>query len=193
MANTLKHDRSEVLDKATNLFWEKGFHATSMRNLQDHIDMRPGSIYAAFGSKEGLFKESLNHYAKASLERLMESTKTSESPLAAIKAFIKTVVLNCREDTPSEMCMLVKAIAELTEENGELLDEAKGLLKAVEQALTQLIEQAQAAGEVDSSKDAARLARYIQMQLIGLRVYARVSPDEDDLAAMIDDSIASMV
>ncbi|WP_415899725.1 TetR/AcrR family transcriptional regulator [Neptuniibacter sp. QD48_11] len=193
MANTLKHDRAEVLDKATNLFWEKGFHATSMRNLQDHIDMRPGSIYAAFGSKEGLFKESLNHYAKTSLARLTESTKTSESPLAALKAFIKTVVLNCREDTPSEMCMLVKAIAELTEENGELLDEAKGLLKAVEQALTQLIEQAQAAGEVDSSKDAARLARYIQMQLIGLRVYARVSPDEDDLVAMIDDSIASMV
>ncbi|WP_415889881.1 TetR/AcrR family transcriptional regulator [Neptuniibacter sp. SY11_33] len=193
MANTLKHDRSEVLDKATNLFWEKGFHATSMRNLQDHIDMRPGSIYAAFGSKEGLFKESLNHYAKASLARLTESTHTSESPLGALKAFIKTVVLNCREDTPSEMCMLVKAIAELTEENGELLDEAKGLLKAVEQALTQLIEQAQAAGEVDSSKDAARLARYIQMQLIGLRVYARVSPDEDELVAMIDDSIASMV
>ncbi|MFA0500949.1 TetR/AcrR family transcriptional regulator, partial [Vibrio sp. 10N.222.46.A1] len=56
MAKTAKFDRQDVVDKATNLYWEKGFHATSMRNLQDVIDMRPGSIYAAFGSKEGLFK-----------------------------------------------------------------------------------------------------------------------------------------
>lgn len=192
MVNTVKHDRAEVLDKATNLFWEKGFHATSMRNLQEHIDMRPGSIYAAFGSKEGLFKESLRHYAKVSFERLSESADAVESPLEALKTFIKTAVLSCREDSPSEMCMLVKTISELTEENGELLAEAKSLLKMMEDAFTNLIEEAQAAGEVDPAKDAGRLARYLQMQLIGLRVYARVTPDEKRLVAMIDDAIASM-
>ena len=59
MGNAAKFDRQQVIDKATHLYWEKGFHATSMRHLQEVIDMRPGSIYAAFGSKEELFKHCL--------------------------------------------------------------------------------------------------------------------------------------
>ncbi|MFQ3219797.1 MAG: TetR/AcrR family transcriptional repressor of nem operon, partial [Paraglaciecola sp.] len=46
MANTSKFDREEVLEKAKNLFWEKGYLGTSTRELQNAIDMRPGSIYA---------------------------------------------------------------------------------------------------------------------------------------------------
>ena len=57
MSTKAKFDRDEVIEKAKNLYWQKGYHATSMRNLQDVIDMRPGSIYAAFGSKDNLFKE----------------------------------------------------------------------------------------------------------------------------------------
>ena len=43
--------------------WNKGFHATSTSVLQDAINMRPGSICSAFGSKEGLYSESLKNYA----------------------------------------------------------------------------------------------------------------------------------
>lgn len=60
MSKQAKFDRDDVIEKAKNLYWEKGYHATSMRNLQDVVDMRPGSIYAAFGSKDNLFKEALN-------------------------------------------------------------------------------------------------------------------------------------
>ncbi len=70
MAKPAKFDRQKVIDKATNLYWKKGFHATSMRNLQTEIDMRPGSIYAAFGSKDGLFKEALRNYADIALTQL---------------------------------------------------------------------------------------------------------------------------
>ncbi|MGB5599798.1 MAG: TetR/AcrR family transcriptional regulator, partial [Thiothrix litoralis] len=118
MANTAKYDRQDVIQKATNLFWEKGFHATSMRNLQEAIDMRPGSIYASFGSKEGLFKETLQHYANNSLARL--KSHTQESPLEALREFLNSVVC-CQPQAPSNMCMLVKTISELTGDNAELL------------------------------------------------------------------------
>ena len=63
MSKNAKFDRTEVVEKATNLYWEKGYHGTSMRDLQTTVDLRPGSIYAAFGSKDNLFKEAINHYA----------------------------------------------------------------------------------------------------------------------------------
>ncbi|MFT6914576.1 MAG: TetR/AcrR family transcriptional repressor of nem operon [Motiliproteus sp.] len=182
-----KQDRQHVIHKATDLFWEKGFHATSMRNLQQAIDMRPGSIYTSFGSKEGLFKETLQHYAKASLMRLNSSVEASASPLEGLKLFIKDVVIGCRTSAPSGMCMLVKTLSELTHENSDLLNEAQRLLGNIETAFTALLVQAQARGELDRSKDPVRLARYLQVQLMGLRAYARANESDDQIEALIED------
>ena len=192
MGNSQKYDRQDVVSKATHLFWEKGFHATSMRNLQDRIDMRPGSIYATFGSKEGLFKESLRCYADASLARLAACVEATDSPLDALKSFVKSVVLRSSENTPNEICMLVKSISELTEDNAELLSESKRLLKVMEDAFASLLAQAQVQGELDSSRDTRRLARFIQMQLIGLRAYTRTNEDAP-VNELIDDAFTCFI
>lgn len=63
MVNVAKYDREAVIRQAMLLFWEKGFYATSTRDLQQTINLRPGSFYAAFGSKESLFREALRCYA----------------------------------------------------------------------------------------------------------------------------------
>ena len=52
----MKYDHDEIIEKATTLFWQRGFQAAGMRDIQQALDMRPGSIYARFQSKEGLFK-----------------------------------------------------------------------------------------------------------------------------------------
>ncbi len=57
----LKYNHAEVLNKATELFWQKGYQGTKMRDLQEHLDMRPGSIYAGFGSKEAIFLQVFGH------------------------------------------------------------------------------------------------------------------------------------
>ena len=191
MANTAKHNRDEVIQKATGLFWEKGFHATSMRDLQDRIDMRPGSIYAAFGSKEGLFKEALKFYVEDSYEQLISCIK-KYSPLQALKEFFISVVLCNEEQSPSEVCMLVKTLTELPPENAELIDDAKGYLKGMEDLFADLLTQAQDHGELDKSKDTRRLARYLQMQLMGLRTYARTNTDEAYVKDLIEDVFSSI-
>ena len=108
MVKTAKFDRQEVIDKATNLYWKKGFHATSMRNLQDEIDMRPGSIYAAFGNKNGLFKETLRNYTDISIANLKQSKNECESPIEALKMFVKKQVIGTQDGAPNGMCMLAK-------------------------------------------------------------------------------------
>lgn len=192
MASAAKHDRQEVIHKATRLFWEKGFHATSMRNLQEVIDMRPGSIYASFGSKEGLFKEALQCYAIAGQQRLADCIDDSSSPLEALKSFITLTVMADRDALPSDMCLLMKTVAELTDDNAELLAEAKRLLGKIEDAFTELLLQAQRNGELDRSRDARRLARLMQMQLMGLRAYARTNDGCDRVSDLIDDAFACL-
>ncbi|MCT7654735.1 TetR/AcrR family transcriptional regulator [Oceanimonas sp. NS1] len=57
-----------------------------MRTIQAAIDMRPGSIYASFGSKEGLFQEALTHYARSSRSRLAACVERASSPLKGYEA-----------------------------------------------------------------------------------------------------------
>lgn len=169
-----KHPHQDALHSATHLFWEKGFHATSMRNIQQAMDMRPGSLYAHFGSKEALFKCALQHYADNSQKRLALCVEQAASPLGGLKKFVTDVVMDS-DTAPSGLCMLVKTITELTDDQADLLQEAKRLLQAMEKAFAGVLQQAQMAGEISREADTARLARYLQMQLMGLRAYARAN------------------
>ncbi|OCH16650.1 MULTISPECIES: TetR/AcrR family transcriptional regulator [unclassified Aliivibrio] len=192
MAKTAKFNRDDVIEKATNLYWEKGFHATSMRNLQDVIDMRPGSIYATFGSKEGLFKEVLHKYTEMGVAQIAECRANTSSPLNALKNFITLIVLESQTSAPSGMCMLAKTIAELTEENAELLTEAKKMLVIMEGQFMTLLEEAQQQGELSKDKDVSQLARFVQVQIMGLRVYACASNGDAPLDQMIDDMFMTL-
>ncbi len=186
MAKTARFDRQEVINKATNLYWRKGFHATSMRNLQDEIDLRPGSIYAAFGSKEALFKETLRNYTDMALSKIEALKGQYDSPTEALKALVKNFVIDSQTDAPNGVCMLAKTLCELTEDNQELIEITKNHLEEISNEFTALIQQAQMIGEIDGTKDAKELANYLQIQITGLRVFAKINCDKALLNSMID-------
>ncbi len=185
MANTAKYDRDTVVDSAMLLFWEKGFHGTSTRDLQQAVNLRPGSFYAAFGSKEQLFREALHCYSKKSNELLQQSLSNAPSILEGIEAFIRAIVLGQRDKVPSDMCMLVKTIAELTDEQAELVAESKALLKKTEHHISELLREGQAAGELKAEINCSDLAQKVIVQLMGLRTYLRSSDDESAVEKLI--------
>lgn len=187
MGKQTKFDRSQVIKRATDLYWEKGFHGTSMRNLQDVIDMRPGSIYATFGSKEGLFLESLEFYTAQGIQRLSHCIEQTTSPIDGLKLFMRKLVIHADTCPPSGMCMLAKTVAELTDEQPQLLQAAKNALKIMESEFEKVIVLAQDKGEIDPHKDPKMLARHVQIQITGLRSYARVHDGAAPLEQMIED------
>lgn len=186
MAKSAKFDRQVVVDKATNLYWKKGFHATSMRNLQDEIDMRPGSIYAAFGNKDGLFKETLKHYTETAIAQLQQCINEHASPVAALKAFVTLLVIDAQVNAPNGMCMLAKTISELTEEDKELIDTTKGHLGEIANEFVKLVKQGQELGEIGHDKNPEDIANHIQVQIAGLRTFAKISDDKSKLETMIN-------
>ncbi|GAB1623805.1 TetR/AcrR family transcriptional regulator [Agarivorans albus] len=187
MAKTAKFDRQAVIDKATNLYWKKGFHATSMRNLQDEIDMRPGSIYSAFGNKEGLFKETLRNYTDMGLLQVQRLIDEYDNPIDVLKAFVKSQVIDTQTDAPNGVCMLAKTMNELTEENQELIDATKAHLGEISQQFVVLIKEAQTQGLIDAGRDPEALASHVQIQITGLRTFAKLNSDKALLNSKVDD------
>lgn len=187
MAKAAKFDRQDVIDKATNLYWRKGFHATSMRNLQDEIDMRPGSIYAAFGSKDGLFKETLRNYTQMGLDELQRLVNENESAVNTLKVFIRSQVVETQTDAPNGICMLSKTLSELTEDNQDLIDITNGHLNEIGEKLFSIIEWGQTLNEIDKDKDAKTLAQHLQIQIAGLRTFAKMTTDKSLLEKKVQE------
>ena len=194
MSAPIKFNRDEVIEKAKNLYWEKGYHATSMRNLQDVVNMHPGSIYAAFGSKDKLFTESLNRYAVEGAKRLANCMAQKDTVLDGLKYFIHTVIVCNKATAPSGMCMIVKTVAELTQNDSpELLAHATSILEGIEASFATLFAQAVDSGEIGKDKDPIELARYLQIQIIGLRTYAQVTSDQQAVERYIDGIFKNML
>lgn len=187
MANKIKFDRADALEKATLLFWQKGYQGTSMRDLQACLDMRPGSIYASFGSKDNLFAEVLQGYAAQSLAELARFSSLHASPLVGLKQFLSHVVLD--GDTPAacRLCLLAKALSELPEEQVTLIHTAQDALLSIEKRFACILRKAQEAGEIPGAANCDYLAKWFQMQAMGLRAFARTGASAKVLSVMIED------
>lgn len=186
MANKIKFERETVVRLASQLFWQKGFHATSTRDLQEVINMRPGSIYAAFGSKEGLYSESLKDYTAQMKSQIDGFLSSADTVLGGLRAFVENIIIETKDCSPSAICMLVKANSEFAEKEANLYELSVNLAVQFEAYLTQLFEQAINKGELNSTLTALEYARFFQVQFTGLRGYFN-RPDVVQLAQpMID-------
>ncbi|ROQ21431.1 TetR family transcriptional regulator [Marinimicrobium koreense] len=175
MPRAPQYDRQEALDQAVRLFWSRGYHATSLKHLEQSLDMRPGSLYAAFGNKETLFLEALDRYAAAMASELQGHLKREPSALEALRAFLRELVLGCLggAEPPARACMIVKTLLEVSEDDEPLRTRVNALLGSMELAIEQLLKRSVAQGDLRSDVDPGRLARVVQVQIMGLRTYAQ--------------------
>jgi len=181
----MKYDHDDVIEKATALFWQRGFQAAGMRDIQQALDMRPGSIYARFQSKEGLFKLVVENYAQNSAKRLKQVAE-AESPLGALYHFFETALTGPDEQRYMRQCLLVKSIAEL-DIIGDIAK--KAVLESMQTLKTgfrDIIEACIENGELPEQTPAKLAAEWLQNQFVGLRAFAVVQDDDEPITQMID-------
>lgn len=163
------YDRDDLIDRARALFWRNGWAGTSLKDLEETLKIKPGSFYAAFGSKDALFELTLDHYATDSVANL-RALSDEFGPLEALRQLPLQIVQN--EAAPAKACMLSKSYLELHGRDHPLAKKANALLLKVEAQIERLFAEAQAAGSIVASHSPKRLARKYQSDLLGLRISA---------------------
>lgn len=192
MARKATFDRDEVLKRARDLFWRKGFHATSLKDLEQVLELKPGSIYAAFGSKEALFSEALRTYARGSRSGLDDALDTDVSPLAALAQHARSLGALCDQDRPARACMLVKTILEHPDETSPVRRLAEDLMDEAGARFIEGFRRAKAAGELPEDADPVRLGLKFQSDIVGLRAFAQRSDGPDMVPALAEDLALSV-
>lgn len=186
MVHIAKFDRDTVVRSAMALFWQKGFGGASTRDLQQVLSMHPGSIYAAFGSKAGLYREALDAYADGMASELLAQVEKQGSFVAGFKALVRQVLFESQAGACAESCMLVKTRMELDGKNDELYEHAGLHLQRMEQLFTRLLEDDRQRGTLIESTPVVELARYLQIQFMGLRSYRACGGEDAAIEKVIE-------
>lgn len=181
MARTKEFDKDAVVLKAMDVFWQRGYEATSIQDLVDAMGINRGSIYDTFGDKSGLFQAALQRYLiDAPSQRLIDQAETG-NPRKEIEAFFKAII--DRSDCPRERkgCFVTNSIAELCARDKKMAAHFKGGMNRMEEAFYTLIVRGQQDWDISPWRNPRQLARSLLASAQGLIVMSKVGPGRETL------------
>ncbi|MHB0881308.1 TetR/AcrR family transcriptional regulator [Paenibacillus sp. SEL1] len=187
MVRLREFDEDQALDAAMQIFWEKGFEATSLSDLTSKMGIQRPSIYAAFGDKKQLFEAALRKYTQSHAAYVRSRLQSNSSVKEAFYNFFGGVVAEEYEDGPNRGCFCINTMVELAphDEKFEILTrEHQMYLSAVFQ---ETLERGIRSGELEASMDARALAHTMVSLLIGITVMMKSRPER----SFVDHSVAT--
>lgn len=177
-------NEGNALIKATNLFWEKGYEATSTEDLIQVMGLQRGSFYHTFKSKKDLYISALNSHENYSFKEFDDLLKKSQTPIETLKAAFLAMA-DCPDKEHMLGCFAGNTIAELSGIDDELVGNAVKHLKRFESIITKQIRSSQKSGELKTKEDPALLGKYLLNLWNGLNITRRMYPDKKVLKDLI--------
>lgn len=173
MARTKEFKEDEVLDKAIEIFWHKGYNGTSAQDLVIHLGLSRSSLYDTFGDKQKLFAQSLRRYQKNAQDQIIELFDKSENIKETLHDIFKQAVVESLDDRITKGCFMVNSSVELALHDEEIAKIVKSNSHKMEEVFTNAVKKGQDLGQISKANDARVLARFIFNNYSGIRVLAR--------------------
>lgn len=175
----------EIILKAQEIFWRKGFNATSMSDLSKATGAGAGTLYNTFkGGKKELFKASLQQ-RKEALDDFRTRLENSEHPVKLIKDFFLGVATGSIE-SHLKGCIVANTLVEMTFIDSELKNNAIEILKETEKLYTAAILKEQKKGNIKSQLPADSLGKFLITLWCGINSLRRIYPDNKVLKQQIE-------
>lgn len=184
MARPREFDEEKVLELAVEQFWERGYEATSIRDLAQAMGLTTASIYNAFGDKRAVYRRALDFYVEHSFVDRVGRFE-SRPPREAIGAFFGEIIARSLSDTKRKGCMLVNSALEVAPHDEEFQRVVAGVLVQVEGFFLRCIRRGQEDGSIGNRQAASDLARTLLGALLGVRVLARTRPEKELLEGLV--------
>lgn len=177
MARPREFDEVTALEAAIECFWQRGYEATSVRDLADKMGISAPSLYNAYGDKHALFVQALERYLDQSTRARIKRLEDSLPPKQAIRRFIEEIIARSVNDRERRGCFLINSALEVAPHDKELGALIADRLAEIEAFFHRSIKRAQAEGAVPRERVTKDLARLLLGVLLGIRVLARSKPE----------------
>jgi len=191
MGRTKQFDRHAALDQAMEVFWARGYHATSIQDLVDQLGVNRQSLYDTFGGKDELFRtvlERYRHLRGLPMRRCLER----DGPIGDVLREFFEVVVGYLMKNDGKGCLMANTTTELATHDEEIFKMCSANARELEAAFTGLMARAQEKEEIDKDRSPLQLARFLVNTLNGLAVTAKATRCRKTLNDIVEVTLSTL-
>lgn len=184
-------DRAAALRRAMEVFWERGYEGTSLDHLTRAMGINSPSLYAAFGSKDALFREAVALYDETEGSATNDALRNEPTARQAIEAVLRNNAAAFADPATPTGCMIVLAATNATPSNDGVREYLAQWRRNDAVALRDRLERGITDGDLPAGTNTTALAAYYTTVLHGLAIQARDGASHGTLEAIVDHAMAA--
>lgn len=185
MGRPYEFNKEESLSKAMEVFWEKGYKATSIEDLVDRMGIQRGSIYNTFGDKRELFLSAVEHYGNEVTTKMLNVLESEGSPVENIKKFFEAIV-STPDARRSRGCLISNTVVELAPHDDDVAEVVRNLMRKIQSAFLKCLDLAVEKGELPESTNTKVLSNFLATSTHGLIVTGKSTKDKKQLKDVVE-------
>lgn len=182
MARPKSFDDAAVLDRALQLFRQRGFEGTSMSDLEAHLGLGRQSLYNTFGDKRELYLKALDLYQRQANGQMLAMLEAPDAGLDALERWLAANAATLTVPGAPAGCFTVNSIVERPDDAPTAARCTRGR-ECLTAAIRAALSRAQAKGEIAAERDLEGLVGLVVAHVYGLAVLARSGATERELSA----------
>jgi TetR/AcrR family transcriptional regulator, transcriptional repressor for nem operon len=190
MARPKQFDKDEVLKLAMDVFWRKGFEATSVQDLVVHTKVNKQSLYDTFGDKHSLYLAALNNYRIENENQFNGLAAQDISVKSALQKLFDNVISEAVADVDRKGCFMNNATVELASQNEIIGKFCFDNMTSMEARLGELVKRGQQTGEISNALKADNVAAFLFTAINGLRAVSKITQDKKKLEEIVQTTLS---
>jgi TetR/AcrR family transcriptional repressor of nem operon len=167
MSRPKEFNPDDAIEKAMQVFWHKGYEATSMEDLLEAMDLNRGSLYDTFGDKRQLFLKVVDRYCTTFVGSKFSLLDQPGPALPTLRRFIHGMIEGALADPQRRGCLIANTVMELSPHEEEIAGTLRQALKMAEDTFFKVLARAKQQGELKHEKDPRVLARFLTTMMQG--------------------------
>lgn len=189
MSAEKKFDRDEVLDRAMQAFWARGYQATSIQDIVELTGVNRASLYQTYGDKRELFLACLKLYDETRRRQVLEKLEASNPPLEAIRGLFAGFAAVAMRRGGAKGCFLTNVALEIAPYDPAVRRFVARSHKEIESFFGRMIRKGNKQGAIPDYVKPDETARGLLAALLGLIVLTRSQPDRQLLTGVVDEAM----
>jgi TetR/AcrR family transcriptional repressor of nem operon len=190
MARTKNFNKEEILDKAVELFWTKGYNATSANDLVENLGLSRSSLYDTYGDKHTLFVKSLKRYRSEIVNKMLLLIENSTDIKKTIQEIFELAIEQDMHSKISKGCFMVNSAIELSTSDEEIATIVLANQNDIVTTFEIAILKGQSIGQITTNFSANHLANFLYNSISGIRVAIKYNKNLDIINDVVKVNLA---
>jgi len=185
MARQKEFDRDEVLHKAMEVFWTRGYEGASIQDLVKHMGINRQSIYDTFGDKHSLFLQALDRYCEIQSRKVFDVLERPGSMKRNLRQLFEETVARALSAEGRRGCFVGNSMSELAGRCKATATRTCNSVASAEKIFRRALERGREQGELPRVRDTRAVARFLYSNLQGLLLLAKATRDRKLLSDVV--------